>query len=131
MYAGCVYNYPVLSDKFSAIQKQVFNKRCLGACHTGDLSDPSPPKAQLPLQSDSAYSQLLYNHILQDSARVSQYPALVVPFHPESSYLVFKLTLPENNDVDGDYMPNNNTGHLPQEQIDAVISWIKRGAPKD
>jgi hypothetical protein len=128
MFAGCVYDYPVLPDKFSAIQKQTFDRACTGSCHAGSLSSTN---GFLLLNQDSAYSQLFYTHIRQNTVRILQYPALVVPFHPDSSYLIFKLTLPENNDSDGYYMPNNNTGHIPQNEIDAIISWIKRGAPND
>ena len=126
IYSGCVYDYPVLSDKFSAIQKQTLTPRCSAAsCHGDGTNGP-----YLVLLPDSSYTQLLY-HIIQNTTKISQYPRLVVPFHPDSSYLVYKLTLPQNNDVDGAYMPNDNRGHLPQDQIDAIISWIKRGAPND
>lgn len=133
IYSGCVYDYPVLSDKFSAIQKQTLNKHCLGACHVGDIRDPvSQPLALLSLQADSAYQQLLFNHPVYNQLAIDKhFIALVVPYKPDSSFLVTKITLnaPEPDGF-GDPMPSRNE-HLPQNQIDAIISWINRGAPND
>jgi hypothetical protein len=132
VFLGCAYDVQPLSDKFSDIQKNTLTPYCTASgCHTGDLSNSIPPAAQLSLEPDSAYNQLLYNHPIQNFVAAGKYRALVVPFKPDSSYLLFKLTLAVTNDSDGAYMPNNNTGHIPQAQIDAITSWIKKGAPND
>ncbi len=125
-YAGCVYDYPVLSDKFSAIQKQTLSAHCSSSsCHGDGTKGPF-----LWLRADSAYNQLLFNHqISNDSARSLNFRVLVVPYKPESSFLVTKLTLDESNGF-GELMPSRHE-RLPQAQIDAIISWIKRGAPND
>ena len=126
IYAGCVYNYPLLSDKFSAIQKQTLTPRCSSpSCHGDGTKGPF-----LWLKPDSSYNQLLYNHpVDNDSAKSLNYKVLVVPYKPDSSFLVTKITLEGKNGF-GELMPQR--GHrLPQEQIDAIISWIKRGAPND
>lgn len=118
---------PVLSDKFADIQKQTLDKSCgYSPCHAGQ------PKAEafLWLDHDSAYNQLLFNHKIQDNQVAKEFRSLVVPFKPDSSYLIFKLTLPAQSNLYGDPMPSRRS-KLPQNQIDAIISWIKRGAPND
>jgi hypothetical protein len=131
LIAGCggsTAPLPVLSDKFVDIQKQTFEKTCIGGCHSGDQAS-----ALLWLDHDSAYNQLLFNHEIQCNGTAFKH--LVVPGNPDSSFLVYKITkAPTSQSANLDYgvlMPNNNTGKLPQNQIDAIISWIKRGAPKD
>ncbi len=127
-YAGCVYNYPVLSDKFSAIEKQTLSSHCASSsCHGDGTKGPF-----LWLKADSAYNQLLFNHeITNDSARSLNYKVLVVPYKPEASFLVTKITLEQTNGNGfGELMPSRHD-RLPQDQIDAIISWIKRGAPND
>ena len=127
LFAGCTHDsfpLPVLSDKFSDIQKQTFDRSCNGGgCH-----DAGTQKAFLCLAPDSSYNQLRF-HQIQTIGKA--FSALVVPGNPDSSFLVFKL-VKANGSVDyGTLMPNNNTGSLPQNQIDAIISWIRRGAPND
>src|SRR5579872_3640431 len=130
LYAGCTYDHlslPVLSDKFSDIQKQTLTPSCAYAgCHDSSQM----PGALLSLVADSAYNQLLYTHPIQNSVGVMKYRALVVPGYPDSSFLVEKLidqTLSPDN-LEGDRMPSRLNA-LPQNQIDAIISWIRRGAP--
>ncbi len=129
---SCTYDYlpsPVLSDKFSDIQKQTFNISCAySGCH--DSSQTAG--ALLSLVADSAYNQLLYTHPIQNFIGAAQYKALVVPGKPDSSFLVEKLTDPalNPNNPEGDRMPSRLNA-LPQNQIDAIISWIRRGAPND
>jgi hypothetical protein len=124
---GCTYDHfalPVLSDKFSDIQKQTFNARCNGGgCH-----DASTQKALLCLAPDSSYNQLM-THVIQQNG--TAFKSLVVPHNPDSSFLVYKLTKATGDFEYGALMPNDNTGSLPQNQIDAIISWINRGAPND
>ncbi len=134
LVAGCTYNVQPLqplSDKFYDIQQRTLNKSCAySGCHYGDYSDINFPKAYLALQPDSAYNQLLYNHKIQDHTVAQQFKALVVPGDPDGSYLVYKLKLSASSSLYGDPMPSRQ-GALPQNEIDAIVSWIKRGAPCD
>ena len=117
---------PILSDKFSDIQKQTLDKSCgYAPCHAAQKAE-----AFLWLDKDSAYKQLLFNHAIQDNQVAKLYKSLVVPFKPDSSYLVFKLTLGSQSNLYGDHMPSRKS-KLPQNEIDAIISWIKRGAAND
>ncbi len=132
LFAGCVHDpepLPVLSDKFSDIQKQTLNNSCAyNGCHDSSQL----PGALLCLVADSAYNQLLYTHQIQNAVGAAKYKALVVPGSPDSSFLVEKLidpTLSPGN-LEGDRMPSRLNA-LPQNQIDAIISWIRRGAPND
>src|SRR5882672_8508985 len=92
IFTGCTHEpipLPVLPDKFSDIQKQTLNPSCAyGACH-----DNSSAKSLLSLEADSSFNQLLYNHVIQADTPRSKFKALVVPFEPNSSYLLYKLTL--------------------------------------
>lgn len=128
LFAGCGGStdpLPILSDKFFAIQKQTLSQTCAsGSCHGDGTKGPF-----LWLTPDSAYNQLLFSHPIENDEGAKKYKALVVPFKPDSSFLVVKITNP--TPLEGALMPNNNTGRLPQNQIDAIISWIKRGAPND
>ena len=131
--AGCVYTVqplPVLSDKFYDIQQRTFNKSCVSACHDGDIGNIVPPKALLSLQADSAYNQLLFNHKIQSDIVAEQFKGLVVPGDPDASYLVYKLKLKTSSILYGDPMPSRKES-IPQNEIDAIVSWIKRGAPRD
>lgn len=122
---------PVLSDKFSDIQSRTLDRSCAYTdCHIGDYSDSDFPKAFLSLQRDSSYNQLLFNHKIQDDQVAKEFKALVVPFEPDSSYLIFKLRLPGQSNLYGDPMPSRQSS-LPSNEIDAIISWIRRGAPND
>ena len=69
------------------------------------------------------------HHVVQQNGKA--FSALVVPGNPDSSFLVYKLTKATGEVQYGALMPNNNTGQIPQNQIDAIIRWIKRGAPND
>src|SRR5258708_7590296 len=101
-FSGCTYDHfslPVLSDKFSDIQKQTFDISCNGGgCH-----DAATQKALLCLSPDSSYNQLM-THIIQQNGMA--FRSLVIPFNPDSSFLVFKITKADG-DVDyGALMPN-------------------------
>ena len=114
---------PPLSDKFADIQTQTLNGSCaISGCHVG-----SSPKALLNLQTGKAYSQLMNNPIQNDAA-LKRYSRLVVPGKPDSSFLYIKLTNPKTDE--GELMPQR-TGTLSKEELDAIRSWITRGAPND
>ncbi|MFI5263561.1 MAG: hypothetical protein ACHQM6_03500 [Candidatus Kapaibacterium sp.] len=125
--AGCSHAIdalPPLSDKFSDIQQQTFNRSCNGpSCH-----DAITQKSLLCLAPDSSYNQLMH-HVVQQNGKA--FSKLVIPGNPDSSFLVYKLTKATGDVLYGALMPNNNTGQIPQNQIDAIISWIRRGAPND
>jgi len=127
--SGCTHDpfpLPVLSDKFSDIQNQTLKRSCAyNGCHDSSVV----PKALLCLVADSAYNQLLFTHPIQNVIGAVKYKALVVPGSPDSSFIVEKLTdmalSPDN--LEGDRMPSR-LKILPQNQIDAIISWIRKGA---
>jgi len=132
LFAGCGGStgpLPTLSDKFHDIQVQTFNKSCIGSgCHDAATSAQKFIPCLLP---DSSYSCLYNNKIQANQGGPITFKKLVVPYQPDSSFLVYKLTKANGSPDYGALMPNNNTGKLPQNQIDAIVSWIKRGAPND
>lgn len=112
-----------LDDKFSSIQTRTFDKTCnSSSCHGGSF-----PKALLDLTAGKSYNQLLSNSI-QNTAAKSRYPRLVVPEKPDSSFLYIKVKGPRSDE--GAQMPERLSA-LPQAEIEAIRSWIARGAPND
>lgn len=112
-----------LPDKFSDIQTRTFDKSCNNSsCHGGSF-----PKALLDLTSAKSYEQLLGNQI-QNSAAKTRYRALVVPGKPDSSFLYLKVKGPRSDE--GAQMPERLSA-LPPAEIEAIRSWILRGAPND
>ena len=131
VYLGCggtTQAPPTLSDKFHDIQTQTFTNSCAnGGCH-----DAVTQQAQLCLTKDSCYNQLMYTHQMQNYAATQKYKALIVPFKPDSSFLYEKIvdaSLTIGSPM-GERMPQRQNP-LPQNQIDAIKSWILRGAPND
>lgn len=125
---GCNNSNPVqqtpLSDKFSAIQARLLTPTCAASgCHSGSF-----PAALLNLEAPNAYASLRNNPI-QNSVAVEMYKGLVVPGKPDSSFLCMKVmgTLTTG---EGERMPQR-LNKLPQNEIDAIVSWIARGAPND
>jgi hypothetical protein len=116
----------VLSSKFSDIQKQTFN----GSCATSGCHDASvQPQALLCLTPDSCYSQLM-NHEIQAIQGTRRFTRLVVPGNPDSSFLMYKLTLQSPSIEYGDPMPAR-ASRLPDDQITAIKTWILNGAKND
>ena len=112
-----------LPDEFSAIQARTFDKTCnSGSCHGGSF-----PKALLDLTPSKSYNQLLGNPI-QNSAAKSRYTGLVVPGKPDSSFLYIKVKGPRSDE--GVQMPERLPA-LPDAEIEAIRTWILRGAPND
>lgn len=112
-----------LSDKFSDIQARTFDRTCNStSCHGGSF-----PKALLNLTAGVSYSQLLSNEI-QNTAAKSRYPRLVVPGKSDSSFLYIKIRGPRSDE--GAQMPERLSA-LPAAEIEAIRSWIQRGAPND
>jgi hypothetical protein len=130
LYIGCDNSSdsgsePVLSSKFSDIQKQTFNKSCAnGGCH-----DAVKQSALLCLTQDSCYSQLMNHSIQASQGAAKNFTHLVVPGKPDSSFLIYKLTLSGFTVQYGDRMPYQSS--LPQNQIDAIVKWINDGAKND
>jgi hypothetical protein len=129
VYAGCGHTtapLPVLSDKFHDLQTSIFTPSCAYAgCH-----DQETAKSLLCLNSDSCYSQL-FHHIIQENQNSTfRFLKLITPGNVDSSFLVYKLTKANGSADYGDRMPDRLNA-LPQNQIDAIVSWIKRGAPND
>jgi len=112
-----------LDDKFSAIQARVLTPSCANSsCHGG-----SSPKALLDLTAGNSYNELLGSSI-QNTAAKNRYPGLVVPGKPDSSFLYIKVKGPRSDE--GAQMPERLSA-LPAAEIEAIRSWIQRGAPND
>lgn len=112
-----------LDDKFSAIQARTLDRSCNNtACHGGSF-----PKSLLDLTAAKSYEQLLRNPI-QNTAAKSRYRALVVPGKPDSSFFYLKVKGPRSDE--GAQMPERLSA-LPAAEIEAIRSWIARGAPND
>jgi len=112
-----------LPDKFSDIQTRVLTPSCANSsCHGG-----SSPKALLDLTAGNSYNELLGSKI-QNTAAESRYPGLVVPGKPDSSFLYIKVRGPRSDE--GSQMPERLSA-LPAAEIEAIRSWIQRGAPND
>jgi hypothetical protein len=122
---------------FSSIQTNIFNVSCNNAsCHspTGEAIS-----GQLDLTKPNAYVNLLgadgggapipdHNDPGEVQATADGY-SLVVPGHPEKSFLLLKIT-PGLNSKYGIQMPNLGTP-LTAEQVQAVSDWISQGAQND
>jgi len=114
----------------AAIQDAVFSKSCaFGSCH-----GPSNPAAGLDLTAGHACASLVGHASCVFSGRT-----LVVPGHPEESYLAHVLagddlgTSPDGTCAD---LANGSPQRMPlggeplcQGQIDQVKAWIAAGAP--
>src|SRR4249920_559906 len=125
LFAGCGGStdpQPVLPSKFSDIQQQTFNKTCsIGGCH-----DATAQKSLLCLTGDSCYIQLM-NHQIQAFQGARKFTKLVVPGKPDSSFLLYKLTITQTSVEYGTPMPQGYPS-LPQNQINAIRTWIADGA---
>jgi|SRR6188768_4100940 len=112
-----------LPDKFSDIQTRVLTPSCANSsCHGG-----SSPKALLDLTAANSYNELL-GSVIQNTAAETRYPGLVVPGKPDSSFLYIKVKGPRSDE--GVQMPERLPA-LPAAEIEAIRSWIQRGAPND
>jgi hypothetical protein len=93
----------MMAAKFSAIQENIFNKRCT-ECHFGSM-----PSGGLDLSEGKAYSELISS-------------GLVMPGNSGASILFQRLSS-SNPDF---RMPP--TGRLEQVLVDSVAAWIDNGA---
>ncbi len=107
---------------FSVIQSRVLTPSCATSlCHQGTPSPHTP----MSLEAGLSFSNMV-------NRPASEAPSilLVKPGHPEQSYLMLKLlgTVGTSGSVATTMPP---TGALSSDQIDAIQTWISRGAPND
>jgi len=127
-YAGCSYsadpeNLDLGSDSdeltWTGKVSSILETNC-GGCH-----DAETPSAGLPLVGDDAYDALFL------ASEGSTLPR-VTANDPAASYLWLKLT--NAAEIDGSPMPTSPlTGWRPLSNVDldAIRTWIERGAPRD
>ena len=105
----------------TGLHRDIFQPRCaIPACHDGNF-EPDYRSAQ------STYSTLVYHPITKNNEQ-EEFNFRVVPFDPEASVLIERLTncCFVNQD---DSMPQDNIGvPLEDESIDAIRQWIADGA---
>jgi len=104
-----------LQPTLASLQENVFTPFCTD-CHVP--GGPGP----MPLDSEAVTFQSLVN------ARSIEVPTMfrVAPGDPENSYLVWKIE--GRAQILLDRMPPPPKAMLEQEQIDAVVEWIRQGA---
>jgi hypothetical protein len=116
-----------IPHNFDEINSFVFKPSCaaFSVCHS---TSGASMAGNLNLQVDP-YTALV--GVLSNNAKAQSQGLLrVKPCDATNSFLIIKLTLPMNLDVNtdyGHYMPDTNP-HLPAEQIQAIKDWISRGA---
>jgi hypothetical protein len=115
---------PVIEPRFSVIQDQIFNRGCNSSqCHAAGQSEEG-----LELAAGKSYEELV-NKVAQNPAARSEGLKLVVPGRPEESFLVAKLRSPLDSRY-GAVMPRGTQGAR-QNEYNAIVEWIRRGAPND
>lgn len=120
---GGIVVEPTLTD----IQKKIFNVGCSQAsCHGG-----MTPQAGLDLKDGGSFSNLVnVSSVYADTDTVDGGLILVVPGHPEQSFLMDKL---DKTDAElaarghRAHMPYNSP-QLPAAHRDAIREWITDGA---
>lgn len=138
----CVMAESENRSDFAWLQQNMFSTNCAGDdCH-GSPANNRPPDGELVLATGFAYKTLLGKEATDtgDAPLVdsSYSPAhkLIVPGHPEDSYLLFLLKhyYPEDGTpwfaeppADIGYMPQSNNT-LCCQKLDAVERWIAAGA---
>lgn len=106
-------------DDLAWIQASVFSTSCtFSACHKSPANDAN----HLVLEAGASHDELVNQGSVEQNGMM-----LVVPGHPEQSYLMVALgelagQLPEDG-----VMPLNSPA-LCQEKIDAIERWILAGA---
>ena len=112
-----------VAPTLSSIQQQIFTPGCaLPSCHSS-----AARRGGLVLEAGHAYAQLVNIPAENDSAKAAR-KLRVVPGHPEQSFLIDKLSSLKAGE--GSLMPY--TGNLlPASQIEAIRTWIQRGASAD
>ena len=122
---GCAGNGPGSQSSGSAfdqLQVNIFNQHCLSAgCHNTQAQAGS-----MDLTTGLSYDQLV-NVTPSNPAAQSAGLHRVVPFDPNSSFLLIKLTGPGPGE--GSQMPQGMDPLSPSD-IAAIRSWILAGAPR-
>ena len=115
---------PAIEPKLSVIQVQIFEKGCnYSQCHAAGQSEEG-----LELAASKAYGELI-NKLSYNAAARSEGRLLVVPGKPEESFLVTKLRGPLDAKY-GAVMPRGTEG-AKQNEYNAIVEWIRRGALND
>lgn len=107
-------------SRYTWVQKNIFSPVCAVYCHRG----ASAPKG-LQLDAVNAYQRTV-------GMKSVEVPALTLikPGDPMNSYLYLKV-IPSDPRRVGERMPLNEPPYLPAEKLEAIRSWIARGAPRD
>jgi len=119
----------VVPHNFDQINSEILQPSCaaFSVCHS---LDGARDANMLDLSSDP-YAALV--GVAAVNAKAAGEGRLrVKPCDSANSFLIIKLKLPMNEDLNtgyGDYMPDTNP-HLPPAQIQAISDWIDRGALK-
>jgi hypothetical protein len=123
--AGACATVPTYAQLVTA----TFAPRCSGRCHGGASMPPAPiPAGPIDLSTASNRTSLVNRASVLGMGLV-----LVVPGHPETSFLMRKLTddLPSDGSLGGP-MPMGEAiqwSEIPQAEVDAITCWIAGGAP--
>ncbi|HEX8701815.1 MAG TPA: hypothetical protein VF815_23510 [Myxococcaceae bacterium] len=116
---------PVIEPRLSVIQVQVFERGCnYSQCHA-----PGQAEEGLELGGGKTYEELI-NKVSYNAAARSEGRRLVVPGKPEESFLVMKLRGPLDPKY-GALMPRGSSEGARQNEYDAIVEWIRRGALND
>jgi hypothetical protein len=103
---------------FTRVQALVFTPNCaVAGCHAA-----LGPQQGMSLAASASYADTV-------GARSTERPDLnrIEPGDPDRSYLVKKIR--GDADITGVRMPDG--GSLTADQIQLVIDWVRRGAPRD
>ncbi len=115
---------PVIEPKLSVIQARIFEPGCnYSQCH-----GPGQAEDALELAAGRSYEELVDKAANNPVAR-GEGRMLVVPGKPEESFLVMKLRGPLDSKY-GAVMPRGTEGSK-QNEYDAIVEWIRRGALND
>jgi hypothetical protein len=115
---------PVIEPRLSVIQAQIFERGCnFSQCHAAGQAEEG-----LDLGKEKAYDELV-NKLSHNVAARSEGRILVVPGKPEESFMVMKLRGPLDPKY-GVVMPRGSDGAR-QNEYDAIVEWIRRGALND
>lgn len=107
-------------SRYTWVQKNIFTQICAAYCHRG----ASAPKG-LQLDATNAWQRTV-------GRASTELPALMLikPGDPANSYLYLKVTASDPRRV-GERMPLDGPPYLSAEKLEALRSWIARGAPRD
>ena len=119
--AGCPGPIP---PRLSALQERLFTPSCtFSSCHSA-----SGHAGELVLERPGSHQQLVGAAPAQEQA-AREGLLRVAPGDPDRSFLVIKLQkgMPARY---GKHMPDTN-GQLGDDELAAVVEWIRRGALDD